>query len=273
MAPSKKQKKNPTPKDDLEVNQLEQLEQLEQPDEEEEEEEEEELYHKKQTKGKEIEVIHTPKPVNKETSETTGSDKDHRNDLSIEKKLKAERLSHMITQAVEKELMKAETKSNNYTVDYCRTTNVLKGISEIVVDKLSHLNQEYRRVESDLKKLLAEASKDIMNHDVLNEHLKWSHIVDISKKGRGITIQYTDGRHDSFAKLNEYANLKAIEMKKYPEESTYVLDKEVMDKITREYLKREDGGQLMENIETIINNHKHKSELFDEDFFEDFFKE
>lgn len=271
MAPNKKQKKNPTvDKDDhkwMEEDQLEQLEKLEKPD----EEEDVELSHKEQqTNGKEIEKTLTP--VNKDTSETTDSGKDNRYDYSIDKKLKAERLSYMITQAVEKELMKVETKTNNYTVDYCRTTNVLKSISELI-DKQSQLNQEQRRVESEMKKLMAEVSKDIMNHEVLNEHLNWSHIVDITKKGRGLTVQYNDGTHDSFAKLNEYANLKAIEMKKFPNKNTYVMDKEVMDKITKEYMKRDDGGQLMDNIEGIIMNHKNQQELFDKDFYEDFFKE
>ena len=272
MPTAKKQKKNPT-KDVIDSTELmaslnthATLEFLE---DNEEDEPQDELPHKEPAE-KELEVMHTPKPINKETSETT---LDHRNDFSIEKKLKAERLSHMITQAVEKELMKVETKTNNYTVDYCRTTNVLKGVSELV-DKLSYLNQEQRRLESDLKKLMAEVSKDIINHEVLNEHLNWSHIVDISKKGRGITVQYNDGSNESsFAKLNEYASLKVIELKKFPDNNTYVLNKQVMDKITQEYLKREDGGQLMDNIETIIRNHKHDKELFDEDFFEDFFKE
>ena len=263
MAP-KKQKNSPVSKDNIDEQIA--IEQYE------ENLEERELIHTKQSKDKELDETLMLKPSDKETSETTGSDKDRVNDFSVDKKLKAERLSHMITQAVEKELLKVETTNNNYTVDYCRTTNALRSLSELI-DKQTQLNNEQKRVESEMKKIMSDVSKDIVNHDVLNEHLKWSHILDISKKGRGISIQYNDGSRDYFAKLNEYASLKAIEIKKYPEENTYVLNKEVMDKITRAYIKREDGGQLMDNIETIINNHKHKPELFDEDFFEDFFNE
>lgn len=235
------------------------------------EDNDEELPHKSNVdKGKEIEI--TPMNKEKDTSETTERTSAG---ISFEKKLKSERLSYIITQAVERELMKSELKakssSANHTIDYCRTTNALKGIAELV-EKQSQANQEMRRIESEMKKILNEVSKDIMNTDVLDENLNWSHIVDISKRGRGLHVHYTDGARESFARLTEYMSLKAIEMKKFPDKETFVIDKEVMDKITREYLSREDSGTIMENIDSIISAHKNNKELFDTQFYEEFFQ-
>lgn len=237
---------------------------------------EEELPHKSRVdKGKEpLEAtpMNNEKYKEKDTSETT-----ERNStgFSIEKKLKSERLSYIITQAVEKELMKSEFKtkssSTNRTVDYCRTTTALKGISELV-DKQSYLNQELRRVESEMKKLLGEVSKDIMNTDVMDENLNWSHIVDISRRGRGISVHYSDGSRESIAKLNEYMNLKTVEMRKFPDKEMFIIDKEVMSKVLKEYLSRDEGGQIMENLDSIISAHKKNKGLFDEQFYDEYFQ-
>lgn len=225
----------------------------------------EELPHKSRVdKGKEIET--TPSNKEKETSATTSTGP------SFERqKLKTDRLSYIISQALQKELMKSES-SVNHKIDYCRTTNALKSISDLV-EKQSQLNQEQRRIDTDMKKILNEVSKDIMNTEVLDEDLNWSHIIDISKKGRGLYVHYSDGSRESYAKITEYMNLKAIEMKKFPDKELFVIDKNMMDKITNEYISREDCGVIMDNIGSIISAHKNNKELFDTQFYDEFFQE
>jgi len=254
--------------------------------------EEEELPHKSTSKSPKTTPINKGKgpentpidkdkgpetPVDMDTSETT-----ELLTYSIDKKLKRDRLCNRVAQILETEMIKSESKASssniNHTVDYVRTAAALKGIAELV-DKQSLLNQEVRRVDSEIKKILSDVSKDIVNTEVLEEKLNWSNIVDISKVGRGIKVIYTNGSRDEVsrdncsAKFNDYMKLKAIEMKKFPDKESFIDDKDVMDKITKEYLNRDDGGMFMDNLEMVISIHKKNKDLFDSLFYDEFFKE
>ena len=206
-------------------------------------------------------------PVDKDASETT--------EYSIEKKLKRDRLCYKVAQILETEMIKSESKASssntNHAIDYVRTAAALKGIAELV-DKQSLLNQEVRRIDSEIKKILSEVSKDIVNTEVLDEDLNWSYIVDMSKVGRGFKVIYTDGSRDNCsAKLNDYMKLKAIEMKKFPDKESFIDDKDIMDKITKEYMNRFPGDPFLDNLEIIISFHKKNKDLFDSTFYDENF--
>ena len=139
------------------------------------------------------------------------------------------------------------------------------------------LTMSFKVIEDEIKKMKKNINCNSTMINIINDDIQWTTITDISKKGRGLYIHYTDSDNIEYmTKIQEYNKMKKEEKTKH-EGNKYVANANVMSKIIEIYTDKNNTEvtketKLLDALDIIIRDHKTSKSLFtkNKDFYSNY---
>ena len=177
--------------------------------------------------------------------------------------------TNILAQVIAKRIMK-ETKRHKPSA---RNTNYAEQCLQL--KKINNsLTMSFKVIEDEVKKLKKNINCNSTMINLINDDIQWTTITDISKKGRGLYIHYTDNEDIEYTtKVQEYNKMKNEEKAKHGD-NQYIMKANVMTKIIEIYTDKNNmevtkETRLLDALDVILRDHKDNKSLFvhDMDFY------
>ena len=177
--------------------------------------------------------------------------------------------TNILAQVIAKRIMK-ETKRHKPSA---RNTNYAEQCLQL--KKINNsLTMSFKVIEDEVKKLKKNINGNTTMINNINDDIQWTTITDISKKGRGLYIHYTDNDDIEYTtKVQEYNKMKNEEKAKHGNKQ-YIMKANVMSKLIEIYTDKNNmevtkETRLLDALDVILRDNKDNKSLFahDMDFY------
>ena len=203
--------------------------------------------------------------IETETDCVTTSEK---SDISFDIDDETNNLAQVIAKRIIKETKRHKPSARN--TNYAEQCLQLKKVN-------NSLTISFKVIEDEIKKLKKNINCNSTMINLINNDIQWTTITDISKKGRGLYIHYTDSDNIEYmTKIQEYNKMKNEEKTKH-ESNEYVTSANVMSKIIGIYTNKNNTEvtketMLLDALDVIIRDHKTSKSLFanNKDFYSNY---
>lgn len=200
-----------------------------------------------------VEIEQTPNTPEK--SDTLNSDIDEETNI----------LAQVIARRIMKESKRHKPSVRN--TNYAEQCLQLKKINNSLTMSFNVIEEEVKK----LKKNIA-CNSDMINS--INDDMRWTKIIDVTKKGRGLVVHYIDDDDIEYTtKLQEYIKMKQEEKVKYGSKK-YIMNPSIMSKIIEIYTDKNNTEvaketKILDGLDVIITDHRSNDELFinNKDFY------